>query len=315
MCASVCVVPVQDFSPALLCQFLFRYECYCVSLMERLHSSSGLGNGVCFSDGTTIYGVLWLSPAGLLLHCIPGRYSPDMAQKITGAAAEFLRGKKIYCISGPEAGTDLLVHGAAAGLCRESDTVSGSGSAGSGIILPGLPLEMRRYHLMCRTGGISETMVVKPAGYMNKLKRVSPVPVVQCCPGDEAGLYLLQKEYDRVEVLPAAFPFDERLCRVNLRRALAAGRVYAVPRTGSGFAAKAAISAVSPHFVLIGGVFTLPKYRRRGYAAGLVTFLAENAAVQGKHAVLFVRRNNMTALHAYERAGFSVTGSYAIAYY
>ena len=84
MCASVCVVPVQDFSPALLCQFLFRYECYCVSLMERLHSSSGLGNGVCFSDGTTIYGVLWLSPAGLLLHCIPGRYSPDMAQKITG---------------------------------------------------------------------------------------------------------------------------------------------------------------------------------------------------------------------------------------
>ena len=287
MCASVCVVPVQDFSPDLLCQFLFRYECYCVSLMERLHSSSGLGNGVCFSDGTTIYGVLWLSPAGLLLHCIPGRYSPDMAQKITGAAAEFLRGKKIYCISGPEAGTDLLVHGAAAGLCRESDTVSGSGSAGTGIILPGLPLEMRRYHLMCRTGGISETMVVKPAGYMNKLKRVSPVPVVQCCPGDEAGLYLLQKEYDRVEVLPAAFPFDERLCRVNLRRALAAGRVYAVPDTGSGFTAKAAISAVSPHFVLIGG----------------------------KHAVLFVRRNNMTALHAYERAGFSVTGSYAIAYY
>ena len=285
------------------------------TVLVFLSRTKELQNTAGFSDGTTIYGVLWLSPAGLLLHCIPGRYSPDMAQKITGAAAEFLRGKKIYCISGPEAGTDLLVHGAAAGLCRESDTVSGSGSAGTGIILPGLPLEMRRYHLMCRTGGISETMVVKPAGYMNKLKRVSPVPVVQCCPGDEAGLYLLQKEYDRVEVLPVAFPFDERLCRVNLRRALAAGRVYAVPDTGSGFTAKAAISAVSPHFVLIGGVFTLPKYRRRGYAAGLVTFLAENAAVQGKHAVLFVRRNNMTALHAYERAGFSVTGSYAIAYY
>lgn len=315
MCASVCVVPVQDFSSGLLCQFLFKHECYCVSLMEHLYSSSGLGNGVCFSDGTTIYGVLWLSPAGLLLHCFPGGYSPDMAQEITGAAAEFLRGKKIYCISGPEAGTDLLVHGAATGLYRGSDTAPGASSAGTGIILPGLPLEMRRYHLMCRTGETSETMAVRPSVYMDKLKRIGPVPVVQCCPDDEACLYLLQKEYDRVEVLPAAFPFDEHLCRGNLRRALATGRVYAVPGTVSGFTAKAAISAVSPHFVLIGGVFTLPKYRRRGYAAGLVTFIAENAAAQGKQSVLFVRCNNVTALHAYECAGFSVTGSYAIAYY
>jgi GNAT superfamily N-acetyltransferase len=116
-----------------------------------------------------------------------------------------------------------------------------------------------------------------------------------------------------VEALSA--PLDEAVTRAqsdidgyiaaDSHRSLWAG---AAPVAMTGF------NAVLPNIVQIGGVYTPPDLRSRGYARCALALHLQEAARQGvTQAVLFAA--NTAAETAYRAIGFQRSGSFAIAFY
>ena len=65
----------------------------------------------------------------------------------------------------------------------------------------------------------------------------------------------------------------------------------------------------------IGGVYTDPEYRGRGYAAAVVRYLSQKAVSVGKRPVLYVNEVNTAAVKAYVKAGFAAGDRYRICYF
>jgi len=69
-------------------------------------------------------------------------------------------------------------------------------------------------------------------------------------------------------------------------------------------AAKAEMEAVTPRADELGGVYTLPDYRRRGLAAAACSLLCGRSLARGKVVRLEARRDNYAALSLYRGLGF-----------
>ncbi len=65
------------------------------------------------------------------------------------------------------------------------------------------------------------------------------------------------------------------------------------------------------NLVEIGGVYTFPEFRKRGYGAGIVRDLASRIRQGGKTPTLQVDDQNTPALHLYEAAGWRTMGKLA----
>ncbi len=76
--------------------------------------------------------------------------------------------------------------------------------------------------------------------------------------------------------------------------AIIAGRVVSIAR----------ICLILPKTCLIGGVFTVPEYRRRRLAGAVLSTLCEHALSLNVVPFLFVNHDNMPALNLYRRIGF-----------
>jgi len=273
--------------------FLYQQEAFCVQLCEKvlkkflcnneLNSEkieqsilNGFFYGILKND--KIVGIFFLSPAGLLLHS----FLPEITSSVIPLLKDFFLGKKIYCISGESYGSFLL-----------AEIIKSCGFP--------KPVEIRPYNLMI---------------YDSTKKISDNLTNIVCCKNtDENELFLLQQKYDIVEVLPANRPFDENLCRYNLRKNLLLGRIVAIKQNSGIFIAKAGVNAVSENFVQIGGVFTKENFRKQGFACSLVNYIAIQSQNKNKKAVLFVRETNKTAQHSYKKAGFFNIGKYCIIYY
>ena len=85
--------------------------------------------------------------------------------------------------------------------------------------------------------------------------------------------------------------------------------------TDGSFAATAGTNNIGIHCAQLGGVYTLPSFRRRGCASFLLRRVCEELRSRGYSPVLFVRSENKAALALYEGCGFCVCGKYAISYY
>lgn len=72
-------------------------------------------------------------------------------------------------------------------------------------------------------------------------------------------------------------------------------------------------NAELPNWVQIGGVYTLPEYRTRGFARAVVAASLIEAKKRGvTHAVLFTGQNNHAAQAAYRRLGFRYIGDFGL---
>ena len=286
-------------SPLELVQtFVFQNEVFGVQLAERLehyirqeNKADFAGDFFCLVEEQTLWGVIFVSKAGLVLTCIPQNLPEPVFQQAIPLIASQLQRRKVYCVSGWSRGVQLM-----AAALRFVSADGGDSSIRQ-------PVERRRYLFMCfdrrRCHG----------------ERIPQYQVVRCQEAQMEQLYPLQRAYDMVEVLPTNQPFKELLCRSNLLRSLRLGNVVAIPAKNEVFMAKATVSAVSWRFLQIGGVFTAEAYRRRGAAARLVQWLGEEAEQSQRQAVLFVREENLAARHAYENAGYFFSGNYEILYY
>ena len=67
--------------------------------------------------------------------------------------------------------------------------------------------------------------------------------------------------------------------------------------------------------VLLGGVYTLPKYRNCGLAKALLNGVTQQFAARAKKCTLFVRTQNLAAIKVYEKTGFKKFCNFEIIYY
>lgn len=278
--------------------FVFQNEVFGVQVADRLeqcirqeNKADFSGEFFCLVEDQTLWGVVFVSKAGLVLTCIPQNLPEQVFQQAIPLIASQFQRRKVYCVSGWSRGVQLMA--AAFGLQM----------AGDMEVSRRQPVEHRRYLFMCFDGRRCHG------------ERVPQYQVVRCQEEQLEQLYPLQSAYDTVEVLPKNQPFKAELCRSNLLRSLRLGNVVAIPAGDEAFMAKATVSAVSWRFLQIGGVFTAEAYRRRGAAARLVQWLGQEAVQMQRQAVLFVREENLSARHAYENAGYFFSGNYEILYY
>ncbi len=140
--------------------------------------------------------------------------------------------------------------------------------------------------------------------------------IVECTFSDEEAIFPLHLEYCKAEVLPFWKNLNlaaERLClEQNLKTQYVVGIFDDLHKN---LLAKAQTNAESSSTVQIGGVFTQKSCRKKGYACALVNHIAQKFKSQKKNVVLFVRKNNLEALHSYENAGFKYLGDYKLDYY
>ncbi|MCL5802550.1 MAG: GNAT family N-acetyltransferase [Candidatus Thermoplasmatota archaeon] len=76
----------------------------------------------------------------------------------------------------------------------------------------------------------------------------------------------------------------------------------------------AVIEAETRDMVVIGSVKTLSNHRNRGYATSLVGHIMHHYLEIGKKGYLFVRKDNIPAIRAYVKAGFTIVDEILISY-
>jgi uncharacterized protein len=102
------------------------------------------------------------------------------------------------------------------------------------------------------------------------------------------------------------------LADADVRRIHAAGIAWLLEERGTPVAFSA-FNAQLPDVVQIGGVFTPPALRRRGYGRAVVAGSLRDARAAGvQRSVLFTGDENVGAVRAYEAIGYRPVGDYGI---
>ena len=78
--------------------------------------------------------------------------------------------------------------------------------------------------------------------------------------------------------------------------------------TNGGLVSYAGSFIQTPHIWMIGGVYTDPNHRNRGYATLATSAITEEALRRSDAAALFVRSDNYPAISAYEKIGYKKIG-------
>ena len=119
-------------------------------------------------------------------------------------------------------------------------------------------------------------------------------------------LFPLQKTYEKQEVLlnPDA---QDTLETFRWLKSILTHEICFYAKRGFRYVSKANTNAEGFDHIQIGGVFTVPRFRRQGYAlhtvAALCRYIIEE---QHKKPSLFVRSDNEKAIELYRRLGFEI---------
>ena len=222
-----------------------------------------------------LLGAFFFCEEQLLLPCLPERN-----RETARALLDFFGGKRLFCLTGKASFVQFL----------------------QDIFAEGHPQELK-----------AERRFI----FMEHTARPATAPcegIRRCTEADAETLMPLHLGYMREEVLLPGMKANPAAERLHVEKILSKERVFAVERNGS-LVAKAQTNAQSPHYIQIGGVYTENSHRGQGLASSLTAYIAAQAEEEGRRAVLFVDVQKEKARHAYERAGFTASGSYRISYY
>lgn len=140
--------------------------------------------------------------------------------------------------------------------------------------------------------------------------------IKQCSFEDAEILFPLHISYCKAEVLPSWKKINLSAERLSLEHNLKNRYVVGIfDNLQKKALSKAQTNAKTLTTVQIGGVFTLEDYRKKGFAGTLVKKIACKFKDEGKNVVLFVRKNNFTAVDSYKKVGFKYFGEYKMDYY
>ena len=124
----------------------------------------------------------------------------------------------------------------------------------------------------------------------------------------------LEYEYQKEEVLLKQTDLNKKAIFENFKNKLKHDDMYYI-RENNRIISKGSTTYKSLNYTLIGGVFTLNKYRNKGYSSILLSFLINDQLNKGFKSALFVKDSNKPALHLYKKLGFKEPVSYQINYY
>lgn len=111
---------------------------------------------------------------------------------------------------------------------------------------------------------------------------------------------------------PGAITEDREVHRNRLQMSLDTGDLFVLERDGT-VVAMSSFNARVPDCVQIGGVYTPPEARSRGYARRVVASSLEMARTEGvERSILFTGDHNTAAQRAYEAIGFRAVGDYGL---
>ena len=302
------LAPVTESDLNDVREFLIAHERFCTALTSLFAGRPEAESPARFSlpasgrcgilrHRTEIIGVLYISPSGLVYHCLPlSTFSPDEREQIAALCAAFPKGSAVSSIVGCFEASRFLER--CFKLC---------------------PKEARFYKLMC-----ADTQAENESGRTERdVHRSEPSPrsfpnglSVRRCRSEHAPfLFPLIKAYYEEEVLPSWMSVDDETLKLLTAGRLRTQFMFGLELPDGSFAATAGTNNLGIHCAQLGGVYTLPSFRRRGCASFLLRRVCEELRSRGYSPVLFVRSENKAALALYEGCGFSGCGDYAISYY
>ncbi len=158
------------------------------------------------------------------------------------------------------------------------------------------------YHLMKMNNEGSNVNKKLPEGF--KLHK--------CTIADEKNISNLQMLYQIEEVLPPGKTITEKMCSSLVKDRLLNHTVFCIKDIQTNkFVSMAGTNALGMNYIQLGGIYTDAKFRSRGFAQFLIYSLQKEL---GSNLILFVKRNNIPAISAYEKSGFRTIDSYRICY-
>ncbi len=274
-----------------------KYEAGCVQLSSVMEKNGK--TYVCFLHDIAprnVFGVLNLGKT--VLHCLPflhcckknGAEEDDFATSL----AEFYMTEKLSapsCVNGLKSGSLLVLK--------------------SLEKLGKIPDQTNEYLLMKLDLASFRDAGQKPMTKNEKIFRCrAEIP-----PKLFDGLHEIQKNYEKEEVVPDCFDFNEAASRLKLRETIRKHCVLALQTEDGKIVAKAGTNAVGLRCVQIGGVYTAPSHRRMGYGHNTVLALVKKILASRKMPVLYVKKRNSAAISMYSTLKFKKFNEYIIAYF
>ena len=131
---------------------------------------------------------------------------------------------------------------------------------------------------------------------------------------DAQSIYPLQYGYEHEEVLIHPDRFNAGNCMAILKRSLVKQIIYIAELNGKPVA-KASTNGIGFDYYQLGGIYTIPEFRKRGISTSLVRSLVRDIEHSGKRSCLFVKRSNTTARQVYRNLGFCYCIDFEAAYF
>ncbi len=131
---------------------------------------------------------------------------------------------------------------------------------------------------------------------------------------DIPKVYPLQEGYEKEEVLLNPENFNRGASLLLFQKRMKQYPHY-IGKYNGAFVSMARINAMSWNIYQIGGVYTLPALRSRGFAEDIMRFTLEEIHRKGRTGLLFVKKENKPALRLYEKISFSCINDFSIAYF
>lgn len=173
-------------------------------------------------------------------------------------------------------------------------------------LVPIPPSKTIEYFLMSLEKEQARGLWTAPTGPDTRVRRAGPP--------DAGALFPLQEAYEKEEVLIDPDHFNPGQCMKSLVLSLREELLYVLERDGRPVA-KAATNARGFGVDQIGGVYTVPTDRGKGFARIVMVALLREVFREKSGACLFVKKKNRPAISLYAGLGFKPVTEYAISYY
>ena len=277
-------------------QFLLPNEAECVNLCEMIFCKNAQDcYAVIYEE--KIVGVFCFRNRRTVFHCLPfTKYKTALdkilCQETQAAFYEFFADEKPFCINGEATGSLFLKN-----IFRNKKN-------------PVHAKTTNEYFLMQNT--FSQEKSADANSSLSACKNQSRIFLALPC--DEEKLFPLERAYQFEEVIPPNFNVSEKLLRDAFRLNLQSQRIFYL-QIEDGPVAKAAITACGKNYALLGGVYTLPEFRRKGFATILIQHILRVLASEKKSASLYVKKNKSAVVEMYKKTGFENAAEYRLIYF
>ncbi|MDE6719474.1 MAG: GNAT family N-acetyltransferase, partial [Treponemataceae bacterium] len=238
-----------------------------------------------------------------IFHCLPlTKYKTALdkilCQETQGAFYEFFADEKPFCINGEATGSLFLKN-----IFRNKKN-----PAHAKIVNEYFLMQKNLAQEKNASADLSSQSFEMPQSSENEFR------IFQAAPCDEEKVFPLERAYQFEEVIPPNFNVSEKLLRDSFRLNLQTQRIFVLQIEGAPVA-KAAITACGKNYALLGGVYTLPEFRRKGFATILIRHILRVLAAENKCASLYARKNKIAAVELYKSLGFESVAEYRLIYF